>query len=147
MLNISKVSYISDLRNATLRDRAERGHCAKSLEFLASLNGEEAGLLSYEDWSSSEQGFIYEIFVLPSFRLRGIGESLLSYAENCALQFGCKSIRLKPYSLDQKNRSKSVNSLVSKGRLPPNSRYARTHGKAFTCVKLGPTIPLSTDSV
>ncbi len=66
------------------------------------VNGDEAGLLSYEDWSHQALGFIYEIFVLPEFRQQGIGAILLSYAENHAFQLSCTHIRLKPYPLDQK---------------------------------------------
>lgn len=101
MPGISNVVALGDLKSATLRERAERGHCSRSREFLASVNGEEAGLLSYEDWSDGRAGFIYEIFVLPSFRRQGIGQSLLSYAERYAIQLGCKLVRLKPYALDQ----------------------------------------------
>lgn len=101
MLNISPISLPSDLQSRVLRERAERGHCVKSREFVASIDGEEAGLLSYEDWSNRKPGFIYEIFVLPSFRRRGVGNSLLAHAEIYARQIGCKSVRLKPYSLDQ----------------------------------------------
>lgn len=101
MLHISKISLPSGLQSTVLRERAARGHCAKSQEFVASLDGEEAGLLSYEDWGNKKPGFIYEIFVLPSFRRRGVGNSLLAYAESYAQQLGCNSVRLKPYALDQ----------------------------------------------
>lgn len=100
MLKILRVSSPSDLRSTTLREREERGHCAKSQDFVASLDTEEVGFLSCEDWTARKPGFIYEIFVLPPFRRRGIGSSLLSFAENYALTLGCKSIRLKPHSLD-----------------------------------------------
>jgi GNAT superfamily N-acetyltransferase len=101
MLTISKVLQFTNLESSALRERAERGHCPRSKEFLASKDGAEAGLLSYEEWNNNEPGFIYEIFVLPSFRRQGIGKSLLSYAESFALHLGCKSVRLKPHSLDQ----------------------------------------------
>jgi len=101
MLDISKVLQLTSLQSAALRERAERGHCPRSKEFLASQDGEEAGLLSYEEWGNNEPGFIYEIFVLPAFRRQGVGKVLLAHAESYALQLGCKSIRLKPYALDQ----------------------------------------------
>ena len=101
MLKISKVLQLTDLDSSTLRDRAERWHCPRSKEFVAHQDGVETGLLSYEEWSNDKPGFICEIFVLPSFRQQGIGGSLLSHAESYALQLGCKSVRLKPYSLDQ----------------------------------------------
>lgn len=101
MLEISKLPHPNDLQSMILRERIERGHCCRSQEFLALMNGEEAGLLSYEDWRDKAFGFIYEIFVLLPFRQQGVGASLLSQAEHYACQLDCKSIRLKPYALDQ----------------------------------------------
>lgn len=101
VLKISSISLPSDLQSTVLRERAKIGHCDKSREFVAFVDGEEAGLLSYEDWSNNCPGFIYEIFVLSSFRQKGVGNLLLAHAEDYARQLGCKSIRLKPYSLDQ----------------------------------------------
>ena len=97
MLKIQKVVSPSDLQSEILRERAQRGHCAKSEEFVAFVGTEEVGFLSYENWTATKLGFIYEIFVLPPFRGQGIGSSLLSSAEDHALKLGCKSIRLKPY--------------------------------------------------
>ncbi|WP_374562511.1 GNAT family N-acetyltransferase [Ideonella sp.] len=98
---VSTLARISDLHSETLRGRAERAHCGWSIEFLASVQGEEAGLLSYEDRSDHESAFIYEIFVLPSLRGQGIGGALLSHAERHAVQLGYQVVRLKPYALDQ----------------------------------------------
>lgn len=106
MLNISQIYPFNNLQSRVLRERAEQGCCAKSLEFVATIDGEEVGLLLYEDWGDQQLGFIYEIFVLPSFRRRGVGNSLLAYAESYARQLACNFVRLKPYSLDrQLNRN------------------------------------------
>jgi len=99
MLNIVEILQVTDLKNQTLRERAERGHCGRSKEFVAYQDGEEVGFLSYEKWSNKMPGFVYEIFVLAPFRRQGVGRSLLSYAEDYAFRLGCKSIRLKPYPL------------------------------------------------
>ena len=101
MLEILKLpSPNNGLRNNTLRERLESARCGRSQEFLALLNEEEVGILSYEDWSDQSFGFIYLIFVLPSFRQQGVGASLLAKAEHYALQLNCNSVRLKPYALD-----------------------------------------------
>ncbi len=106
---VLKIDSIDALNNPTLRERAKRAHGGRSQEFVMAINGCEAGLLSYEDWSQQTVGFIYEIFVLPEFRQQGIGAILLSYAENYALQLRCTRIRLKPYPLDQEtNRERLV---------------------------------------
>ena len=101
MPEILKLSSPSDLREPILRERIERGYCSRLQGFLASHNGEEAGLLLYEDWSDRKSGFIYEIFILSSFRKKGLGTLLLLYAEKHAIQLNCDVLRLKPYALAQ----------------------------------------------
>jgi GNAT superfamily N-acetyltransferase len=101
MPEILKLSSPSDLREPILRERIERGYCSRLQGFLASHNGEEAGLLLYEDWSERKSGFIYEIFILSSFRKKGLGTLLLLYAEKHAIQLNCDVLRLKPYALAQ----------------------------------------------
>lgn len=101
MYKVQKIDSIGALESPVLCERANRAHGGRSQEFVIMANGREAGLLSYEDWSHQSVGFIYEIFVLPEFRQQGIGTTLLSYAENHALQLCCARVRLKPYPLDQ----------------------------------------------
>jgi GNAT superfamily N-acetyltransferase len=101
MHEISSIDSTSELTNTVLRERAMRAHSGRSKEFVARVNGEEAGFLSYEDWQYRSQGFIYEVFILPAFRRQGIAALLLRHAELFAIQLHCKSIRLKPYALDQ----------------------------------------------
>ena len=98
---ILKLPPSSNLRDPILRERMERGYCNRLQGFLASQNSEEAGLLLYEDWSDKKFGFIYEIFILPLFRKKGMGTLLLMYAEQHAIQLNCEIIRLKPYALAQ----------------------------------------------
>lgn len=83
-----------------LRDRICRGHGGRSIEFLAMEGSDEAGFLSYEDRSDERLGFIYEIFVLPPFRNRGVGTYLLQQAEKYAIELNCNVARLKPFALD-----------------------------------------------
>lgn len=92
---------VDDLKSVTLRERVKKAHIIRSKEFLATEDGEEVGFVSYEDWGNNEPGFIYEIFVLPSFRRKGVGKLLLAHAENYAFQMGCKFVRLKPYTLNE----------------------------------------------
>ena len=101
MPEILKLSSPSDLREPILRERIVRGYCSRLQGFLASHNGEEAGLLLYEDWSERKSGFIYEIFILSSFRKKGLGTLLLLYADKHANQLNCDVLRLKPYALAQ----------------------------------------------
>lgn len=78
-----------------------RAHSGRSKEFVARVDGEKVGYLSYEDWQDRSQVFIYEVFILPAFRRQGIAALLLRHAEGIAIQLHCKSVRLKPYALDQ----------------------------------------------
>lgn len=111
---IKIINSPSDLKNIFLRERAMRAHGGRSREFVALLDGEEVGFLSYEDWSDRSQGFIYEIFVLLNFRQQGIAESMLLHAENHAFLLGCKSVKLKPYALDQEPGTSRLISWYSK---------------------------------
>lgn len=100
-IEIKRVTSANALKNNFLCERAVRAHGGRSLEFVALLDGEEVGFLSYEDWPDRSQAFIFEVLVLPSFRQQGIGQSLLLHAEKHAIKQGRKTVRLKPYALDQ----------------------------------------------
>ncbi|ELC7281780.1 GNAT family N-acetyltransferase [Aeromonas veronii] len=100
MMSITKIDTLESVENLYLRERAERARSGRSREFVAKIDGCEAGLLSYEDWSDQSLGFIYEIFVLPEYRGQGLGRGLLSYAEELAKGLHCTSIRLEPYAFD-----------------------------------------------
>ena len=100
MLDISKIAGPTDLRDETLRYRAARANGGRSQEFAAWVSGEEAGFLSYEDWSDRASAFVYEIFVLHPYRRQHIGSALLLHAESYSLQLNCERIRLKPHALD-----------------------------------------------
>ena len=101
MMNITKIDTLESVENLFLRERAERARCGRSREFVAKVDGCEAGILSYEDWSDQSLGFIYEIFVLPEYRGQGLGRGLLSYAEELAKGLHCTRIRLEPYAFDR----------------------------------------------
>ena len=101
MPEILKISSSSELREPILRERLERGYCSRLQGFFASHNGKETGLLLHEDWSGRKSSLIYEIFVLPSFRRKGLGALLLICAEQYAIQLGCDVIRLKPHAIAQ----------------------------------------------
>lgn len=97
-----------EFTNEVLRMRALNGHCNRSLEFSALVDGQEAGFLSYEDWSETRLGFIYELYVLPSFRGQGVGRDLIQHGESHALRLGCTLVQLKPYALDQETSLKEL---------------------------------------
>jgi GNAT superfamily N-acetyltransferase len=100
VLRIAKIDIPRCVINSRIRDLAEQAKSGRSQEFVAEIDGSEAGFLSYEDWSDQSLGFIYEIFVLPEFRGQGIGRDLLSYSEELAKSLRCTSIWLEPYAFD-----------------------------------------------
>lgn len=138
MIELSRLPYPSNLLSNILRGRIDKGHASRSIEFLAMADSEEAGLLSYEDHSDKRLGFIYEIFVLPSFRNRGIGTYLLSQAEQYAIQLNCKVSRLKPYALDHETNPDRLMAWYTKmGYIPITDdqehlqKQLRTRGSAY----------------
>lgn len=108
MYKILNVHSITDINDKILYYRANRAHGGRSQTFIVMMEEEEAGFLSYEDWSEEYIGFIYEIYVLPQFRNRGVGKLLLSYAEGKASELNCRYIRLKPYPLDERTDKDSL---------------------------------------
>lgn len=98
---IEQRSSPEDIQDPLLRYRAQRGHGGRSREFVAVNQDVELGMLSYEDRSDTALAFIYEIFVLPQFRKRGVAAMLLSHAEAFAVQKQCEVVRLEPRPLDE----------------------------------------------
>ena len=90
-----------DIKSPLLRYTAQHGHGGGSIEFVAVDHGIEMGMLSYEDRSDTFLAFIYEIFVLPQFRKRGVAALLLSHAEMFAVRQQCQAVRLEPRPLDE----------------------------------------------
>ena len=104
MLKLKTISAPQEINSAALQERYNKGSSPKTHDFIAMSDDAEAGLLIYEDWGHLE-GFIYEIFVLSNFRKRGIGNWILSRAEDIAAGFGHTKIRLDARTLDQHQMS------------------------------------------
>jgi len=100
MPSIIEIATPDSVSNLVLRDLAERANGGRSRRFIAKFEEREVGFLCYDDWTDQSNGFIYEIYVLPAYRAKGIGNSLLSFAEDLARSLGCTSIRLAPHAFD-----------------------------------------------
>lgn len=100
-MNFVEVKETHAVNHPFLRERAEKGKRSGTREFVALIDGVEAGLLVFEHFPNDFLGFVYEIYVLEEFRAMGVGNLLLSRAETVALDSGCKTLRLTARSLDQ----------------------------------------------
>lgn len=101
MIEVNQVNNLNEIQNGTLRTRAERARTGRTLEFIAKCDGLESAFLSFEDWSDKSLGFIYEIYVLPEFRNKSLGGSLLQKAEEVAIKLGCTKLQLDVYAFDR----------------------------------------------
>lgn len=108
MIKILKVTSHNKIENQTLRQRAKRARGGRSNEFIALLDDNEAGLLSYDYRNEAFEVFIYEIYVLPEFRNKGIGSQMLAHAEKKAIQLQCLKVKLEPFPLDKETKQTSL---------------------------------------
>lgn len=100
-MNSVEVDETHPVSHPLLRERVENGKRLGTREFVALIDGVEAGLLIFEDFPDSSLGVVYEIYVLSKFRAIGVGNLLLSLAETVALDSAYKTLRLLARSLDQ----------------------------------------------
>ncbi|WP_170107431.1 GNAT family N-acetyltransferase [Photobacterium indicum] len=101
MLEIHQIETFEDVKDETLRYRVKRASTGRSLECIAKLDGNEVGLLSLDIGKRPEDlDFIYEVYVLPDHRSKGVGEKLVKYAECQARSRGCLGIRLEARAFD-----------------------------------------------
>lgn len=96
-----KVEETHAANHPFLQERIEKGKRLGTKEFVALIDGVEAGLLIFEHFPDYSLGLVYEIYVLEKFRENGVGNLLLSHAETVALDSAYKTLRLSARSLDQ----------------------------------------------
>lgn len=100
-MHIVKIDESRVVKDPFLAERIRCGKRPGTSEFIVVVDGKEAGLLIYEYFPNSHMGFVYEIYVLEGFRERGVGNYLLSQAQETAMGMACRAIRLHARSLDQ----------------------------------------------
>ncbi|PIF26086.1 acetyltransferase (GNAT) family protein [Acidovorax sp. 56] len=100
-MNSVEIEETHAVNHQLLRERVERGKRPGTREFVALIDGMEAGLLIFEHFPKTSLGFVYEIYVLEKFRAMGIGTQLLWLAETVARDSACETLRLTARSLDQ----------------------------------------------
>ncbi|ARX32867.1 N-acetyltransferase [Proteus mirabilis] len=103
MLEIKSIEP-NQVRDNCLKERIKEASSCKTTEYIAFMNGVEAGFLSLEYWASTSSACIYEIYVLPEYKEKGIGKELLTFAEKKAIQLECNYIQLIPHPLDSNTK-------------------------------------------
>ena len=101
MVILKEIDDPDEIDNYEIRERAKRNRCSRSVQYLATVEDAEAGYLSFDDKSEIGVGVIYEIYVLPSFRRRGVGTNLLKCGEEIARVIGCERVVLEPEPFDR----------------------------------------------
>jgi GNAT superfamily N-acetyltransferase len=101
VIEIIPIKNLKQVINTILRQRAEQASSRRSTEYIVMYENKEVAILSYEDWSDKKLGFIYEIYVLPEYREKGIGTKLLLFSENKAIQLGCNRLELNANPFDR----------------------------------------------
>lgn len=99
-MRIERVDDIQDVTCPVLRERLNQGQSLGMEDFVALVDGREAGLLMFEHFARHSMGQVHEIYVLNVFRRNGVGQRLLSYSEGVARQHGYLKLRLMARSLD-----------------------------------------------
>lgn len=102
-MNSVEVEETNAVSHPFLRERVKKGKRLGTREFVALIDGAEAGLLIFEHFPDNSLGFVYEIYVLEKFRAMGVGNLLLSRAETVALDSACKTLRLTARALDRES--------------------------------------------
>jgi GNAT superfamily N-acetyltransferase len=100
MIEITECSNPLEIADERLRSRALQAKVTRARQYLARLNGVEVGYLSFDDRSDIGTGVIYEMLVLPPFRLHGIGSELVRFAESLARSCKYSRIRLCARAFD-----------------------------------------------
>jgi len=101
MIEIAELAHPADVGDGIIRERAVRAKAKLSRQFVARVDGREAGYLSFDDRSDIGTGVIYEVFVLPRFRQQGIGSRLLAFVEELAAGLQCARLRLSAIPFDR----------------------------------------------
>lgn len=99
-ITVVALSEWENLSDDGLRQRAQKSVGGWAHFFLARVGQNEAGLLVLDLLTRPPSASIREIFVVPGYRRRGIGEGLLAHAEAVARQSALPTLYLQVHPLD-----------------------------------------------
>lgn len=99
-IQIAELADPCTVVNQVLRDLAMRGsRGGNTKHYVVYDQGSEVAFLSIDPRPDLNMLVIYQIFVLPEIRRRGVGTRVLLAAENMAMGAGFPSVRLLPTAL------------------------------------------------
>ena len=102
-LQYKDLSIDNTIHSKELRERAKRSPITdKRLCLLVLHNKKEVGYLAFDLWPSKDYIVIYELYIIPEYRRKGIGTIVMKKAEKIAAEFGNLSIHLRPEPLSRK---------------------------------------------
>lgn len=90
----------NEVSTDVLRERAIHARGRNERQFLALIDGFEAGYLSYDDLPPLNIGVLYDLLVLQPYRRCGIGSALVHHSETLARDLGRRRMRLCPKAFD-----------------------------------------------
>lgn len=90
------------LENEAIRNRAKsRSRAMSTHHYVAKESGNEIGFVAIDANQNVEHLVLYEIFVPPNLRLKGIGTKLLVEVEAMAKELGYKKVTVNPEPFEQ----------------------------------------------
>jgi GNAT superfamily N-acetyltransferase len=100
-VELEPVAFGEPFINAALAERARHAPSSPiSRLFRVRADGEEAGLVVLDVWCRSDEVVLYELYIDPKHRHRGIGSGTLKAVEGYARSLGRRTVKLIPHSLD-----------------------------------------------
>ena len=114
---ISKVADIDNINNQKIKERAlQSPESPVTKHYIAYDGNEEIGFLSLDITENEDYLVLYEIYIEPSLRNKGIGTTLLKLIEHKAKELNYKQIYLRPEPLDKDlSRDQLIDWYVKKG--------------------------------
>lgn len=124
MIEIREIGRPDELQDELLRQRGTRCRKDNSQQFIVTVGGCEAGFMSIDQRPELRCTVIYEIFVLPKFRCRGLASSRIQMAEALARSVSHSRTVLSPHSLDSNTDQRWLQQWYERKGYKPIGEYS-----------------------
>lgn len=99
-IEIQEIQSADKIRSTVLRERAKPCGARITRCFIAACNGIEVAFIALDCWRVPQPLVLYELYVDPKVRNRGIGSRVLAEVEVLATRMGYTKLLLRPKPLD-----------------------------------------------